>query len=819
MKQKLVHIYIVLVSLAGLSVFLLASTRVIDKLDWHIGLLLLFSVALDMLPFPLATGVELSVAFMADLVALSLFGPEAGIVIGGLTAAIRLPFRRQPLHRSLFSAFGIVLSTGAGAFLYGLLGGSGGGAPRSPDLIPLLVAAVAISFVNSVLVAGAVALSSGRRTGEVWLQNFAWIVPAYAAITPVVWGMAYLFFQLGAAGLIPALWPLLLARWILKEYVGLFHMHEKMLDVLVSALEVRDPFVMGHARRVAKYCRALGRAAGLVPWRLRQLESAALLHAVGDTEAEWQQHIHSAAFADLDPLLASAERAARMAGEVGPFRGSAEIIRNYPIPFERSVSGRDGVRNELPLESRVLSIAHTFDVLIVTNPGRQALSVGEALQVIQRDAGHRFDPRLVKLFAGLAKTWQAPDSAEARRDAAVAIDTMLDPPTDGALPHSVVLHLQNSQLRQSLEQAVVGIADARAFLQEIVDSTRVGIITVDFQGRVTLVNRAAEQLMGTMAVEALGRKVNEVLPPSFDTGGLWWALRTGGIKSEWRTVLERPGAESLPVVASASLIHNNANEQRGGLLVFWDISRISQLEAQRRRAARLAGFGQMAAALTHQIRTPLTVIRGMAEGLSMNPGASVDAHSAARSIMSEVDRLDELLRGSLAGLTRSLKARRQSVLLQDMLAELVRAFRSESERIGVGVRLHARPEVGPVAADAEMLRHAFLNLIRNALDAMPNGGRLVIAIRRDRNTCRYEGTWAEVRITDTGGGLSKAVEERLFEPFHTTKVGGTGLGLPIAARIISEHGGTIWARSRSGKGTTFIVRLPMQTAVCDPFSG
>lgn len=236
---------------------------------------------------------------------------------------------------------------------------------------------------------------------------------------------------------------------------------------------------------------------------------------------------------------------------------------------------------------------------------------------------------------------------------------------------------------------------------------------------------------------------------------------------------------------------------------------IQEREQELVRSERLAAVGKMAAVITHEVRNPLSSIGLNAELLEEEIGKiaagtpAEEARTLLRTMQKEVDRLtaitEEYLR--FARLPRPRLEREQVNAIVSGVVEFQR------EELGLrGVRVEASLEDGlpPVDADEAQLRQALLNLIKNAADAMAGagGGRLRVA------TGRGPDGMVEVRVSDTGPGIAPEVVGRIFEPFFSTKEGGTGLGLALTQQIVAEHGGRIDVESQVGRGTTFVVRLP-----------
>jgi signal transduction histidine kinase len=232
--------------------------------------------------------------------------------------------------------------------------------------------------------------------------------------------------------------------------------------------------------------------------------------------------------------------------------------------------------------------------------------------------------------------------------------------------------------------------------------------------------------------------------------------------------------------------------------------RLVVIEEQLRRAEKLSTLGEMAAVLAHEIRNPLGSIRGTAEILKDDYQPGDPKHEFIEIQIKETERLNRVVEDFLRMARPQPADLRPCPVLEELetIATLVANDARDRQ-----IRLVVQPSAAPVIikADGEKLRQAFLNIILNALQATPPGGSVIISITVDQAAV------CEIRFRDTGPGIDAAMLERIFDPFFTTKPEGTGLGLAITRKIIESHGGTMVVESELGRGTTVMVRLPMQT--------
>jgi two-component system sensor histidine kinase PilS (NtrC family) len=361
------------------------------------------------------------------------------------------------------------------------------------------------------------------------------------------------------------------------------------------------------------------------------------------------------------------------------------------------------------------------------------------------------------------------------------------------------------QLAQSGERLAVQrvrAADLAILKEYIIRSLSSGLLTVDRDGAVMTVNQAASEILSLDADAIIGQPVTAVLPalsPILAELGERQTLRRGEIRAA------RNGRE-LALGVSVTPLMDHRGEAIGRILNFQDLTELRRMEAQVKRAERLAVVGGVAAAVAHEIRNPLASISGSIELLRSAPQVGDENRQLMDIVVREVDRLNGLL-GDLLDYARPREKVAMRIELGGVIDETVRVFAQDRTFAGVKVRPVLDPDATtrPVQADPAQLRQVVWNLLRNAAEAMPDGGEVRIELAD-------AGGWAELRVIDEGVGIAPEDQEHLFEPFYTTKAGGSGLGLATVHRVVSEHGGTIGVTSSVGKGTTVTVRLPRPPA-------
>jgi two-component system sensor histidine kinase PilS (NtrC family) len=349
---------------------------------------------------------------------------------------------------------------------------------------------------------------------------------------------------------------------------------------------------------------------------------------------------------------------------------------------------------------------------------------------------------------------------------------------------------------EKLEEAAGRVADLRRLNQVIVSSIHSGLLTTDAAGRVLYVNALGAEILGRRLLDVYGQPLQELfgsllLSPSA------LATRVGFQRLDLRYL--RPDAAEVQLGLSISRLQS---VEGGYLLVFQDLTEIKRLETEVRAKERLAAVGEMAAQLAHEIRNPLGSISGSAQVLLSEPGISAEQAALLDIIRRESKRLSDNLNHFLYQ-TRASPPPSEAVDLREVIEPALTLLRNGSD-VKPGHKIEFEADGGPhlCLADPDKMTQVFWNLARNALEAMPHGGRLRIRLAS-------RGDEVVLSLRDEGRGLPRQGAEALFEPFHSGTAMGTGLGLAIVYRIVREHRGDITVRSVPREGTEFEVHLPM----------
>jgi len=439
--------------------------------------------------------------------------------------------------------------------------------------------------------------------------------------------------------------------------------------------------------------------------------------------------------------------------------------------------------------SLVAAIAAAVVARRISRPVKQ-LAAG-AVAIAQGDLSQRIEPVTDDEIGRLAASFNHMAAQLARQR--------------GALENA------NADLRRGLEE----LADVKGYTDNILASLTNGIVTVDLDGRVVTVNAAAELMTGFFAGEVTGRYCTEVFGHTPELADLLMeTLATHSPAPGTTLTLRRRDGRGLPVEFSVSPLRGSEGKDLGVIGVFRDLTRVRQLEDRLRRSDRLAAVGELAAGLAHEIKNPLTALLTFSRHLPRKFEDADFRQKFQAVVPRELERINGIVEGLLE-LARPARLTFKPVRLPMLLERTLELYGDRIEAQQVAVSREYAHDLPTIWADPEALYQAFVNLVTNALDAMPVGGQLILragwtdVAERLAAARAGSGRRVAVEIEDSGVGIASDIVDRVFNPFFSTKGGGTGLGLALTHKVVADHGGSIDLRSAPGAGTTFRVVLAL----------
>ncbi len=361
--------------------------------------------------------------------------------------------------------------------------------------------------------------------------------------------------------------------------------------------------------------------------------------------------------------------------------------------------------------------------------------------------------------------------------------------------------LDREQIRSLLED----LAGEHERLEVVLDSMNDGILVSDTRHCLMLTNKPAERLLPILRTESGGESVVwESIGDDDVAAFVRDALQNDASVSEYEFTVSNGDTDRILSITITPLVH--AGRIEGNIILVKDVSEKRAREARLRRAESLASLTTLAAGVAHEIKNPLGSIgihlQLANKALSGESSVEPDSIRQYLSVIGEeVDRLNRIVVDFLFAV-RPMDVNPVEASLNDVIEELTEFVSPELEHNSITLELDLADELPRVEIDEKYFKQALLNLVKNAIAAMPDGGTLRFASQRRDDT-------VELRISDTGIGMSEDVMEKIFEPYFTTRDTGSGIGLTLVYKIVREHHGDIAVSSQEGNGTAFTISLPV----------
>jgi two-component system sensor histidine kinase HydH len=355
-------------------------------------------------------------------------------------------------------------------------------------------------------------------------------------------------------------------------------------------------------------------------------------------------------------------------------------------------------------------------------------------------------------------------------------------------------------LAQAYRSAKTSLTRIKAFSDNVVENMPIGLLATDTDKRIVSFNQTAEWVLQVTAHEVLGKKADEVLPQQLE-------CLTAELESEEEVIereIECPVAERrrIPMDVSVSRLEDDDGTSLGHIILFRDLTEIQELKREVERTQRLASLGRLAAGIAHEIRNPLSSIKGFATYFMERYKDIPEDQKTAEIMVQEVERLNRVI-GQLLEFARPMSVRKKSTSVQSVIQHSLKMIERDAQAKDINIRMNLSSEIEEVSIDADRMNQVFLNLYLNGIEAMEEGGTLSVDLYPDEG-----GGQIKISISDTGAGIKKEDLVHIFDPYFTTKPSGTGLGLAIVHKIIESHRGEVKVESEPGKGTTVTIILP-----------
>jgi two-component system sensor histidine kinase HydH len=356
-------------------------------------------------------------------------------------------------------------------------------------------------------------------------------------------------------------------------------------------------------------------------------------------------------------------------------------------------------------------------------------------------------------------------------------------------------------LAQSYRATRASLSRIKAFSDNLVENIPIGLIAINDQRKIASFNHVAEFTLGLSAEKLIGQDAVKVLPvellQQIDT------LDAGSSLIEKEIECSTQKGKRIPLEVGAQSLRDADDNLFGYVLLFKDLSEIRALRREIARNQRLASVGRLAAGVAHEIRNPLSSIKGLATYFKERYQDKLDDQQIANIMIQEVDRLNRVV-GQLLDFARPIKISKKPFSMQALIEDSLKLVERQASEKNIKIETRFPAQMGPVSVDPDRLNQVLLNLYLNAIDSMDAGGRLAISITNSLPTHN-----TEIKIMDDGTGINQEDLAHIFDPYFTTKATGTGLGLAIVHNIVDAHGGKVTVESHPGRGTTFKISLPL----------
>ena len=357
-------------------------------------------------------------------------------------------------------------------------------------------------------------------------------------------------------------------------------------------------------------------------------------------------------------------------------------------------------------------------------------------------------------------------------------------------------------LFQSYRSTKTSLSRVKAFSDNLVENMPIGLVAIDSMANIASFNHVAEHILNLSAQEVAGKNASKILPRD-----LWKQIEYLGNE---RNIIEKEincsvgDGRDIPLLVSATLLKDESNKFFGYILLFKDLVEIHSLRKEIARSQRLVSMGRLAAGVAHEIRNPLSSIKGFATYFKERYRDIPEDQQIANIMTQEVDRLNRVV-GQLLEFTKPVAILKKSIDVRSLIENSLKLIEIQARDKNIKIQSTVFPEVKKMFIDSDKISQVLLNLYLNAIESMEQGGILSVKVLKKM---REEGV--DISISDTGTGITEEELGHIFDPYFTTKASGTGLGLAIAHNIIEAHDGEIKIKSRYKHGTTVSIFLPKE---------
>jgi len=359
-------------------------------------------------------------------------------------------------------------------------------------------------------------------------------------------------------------------------------------------------------------------------------------------------------------------------------------------------------------------------------------------------------------------------------------------------------------LAQSYRATKTSLSRIKAFSDNLVDHMPIGLVAINSIQKISSLNHVAGSILSLSAADVIGEDAVRILPKELLQllENLDW--ETGSVETEMDCTI--PNGKVVPLEISATRLKDESGTFLGHVLLFKDLSEVHSLRKEIARNQRLASVGRLAAGVSHELRNPLSSIKGFATYFKERYTDKPEDQHISNIMIQEVDRLNRVV-GQLHEFARPITIFKKPVQIRPFIEDSLKLIERQALENHIRIETDLTADIDEMLVDPDRMNQVLLNLYLNAIEAMEAGGSLRVTLLKN-----LEKVCVEIRVTDTGAGIDKENLAHIFDPYFTTKVSGTGLGLAIAHNIIEGHQGEIIVESQLDRGTTVTLLLPIAAA-------
>lgn len=366
-------------------------------------------------------------------------------------------------------------------------------------------------------------------------------------------------------------------------------------------------------------------------------------------------------------------------------------------------------------------------------------------------------------------------------------------------------------LAQAYRSTRSSLSMVKAFSDTVVQNMPVGLLAIDVAGRIASFNQTAEDVLHISIPEALGRPADEIVPQQLLALVDELDTQEGVIVKEIDWALK--DGRAIPLDVSISVLAEDQGGFLGYIILFRDLTEVQNLRKEVERNRRLASLGRLAAGVAHEIRNPLSSIKGFATYFGERYKEIPEDKKTAAIMVQEVERLNRVI-SQLLEFARPVAIIKKPTSLETLIKHSIKMVEGQGRAKNINIGTSFSPGIEDAFVDPDKISQVLLNLYLNAIESMDRGGTLSVDLDWDERS-----QIARIIVTDTGEGIKEEDLAHVFDPYFTTKQSGTGLGLAIVYNIIESHGGEIRVDSEQGKGTSVTILLPVSAEGSEGITG